>query len=345
MILRLFLVLVLVGCNSSITEASNSSEEPNLRVYLNRRMVHRFTDALKSFAPGVDSVLFDLRDNRLDVKVVLQKSQIPFLRFVTPTYKPGEIFKHNSKRKGRVSKDDEEDYLVGFQFSFEARMDPAEPDVAYLAFKQPQVAAYFSQDFDHYRKVLKELGEVLSSSDALRDKILAVNRSLSQLPSGREGTVRKIRLLKEKVTLYEKFNSNTHIESGLQEKVVRFSSGSHLNLLPSDEVLKDLLKAVEGRWTGDGILEDVYQNVKKMQVLHEGLEIKTVGPIKNRQGVLKVSNLGSVLAGYLPGLKITSVRIEEIDSPPPDGESTAAQRMGNYQLVFEGKVPPRGGNR
>jgi len=344
MIFRIFifcLSCLLVGSQDLF--ARPSSEEPNLELTINRRMVHRFTDVLKSYTPGVDSVVFDLRDQRLDVTVILKQSQIPFLRFVTPTYKPGEIFRHNSLRKGGASSQDVKDFLVGFQFSFKVEMKPGEQDSVYLSFDQPMVAAYYAQDFNRYREILKELGEVISKGDGLRYRIIEVNRELGNLPQGREGTARKIRLLKEKISLHENYQINSAAETSLQKEVVRFSSGSHLNMLPSDEVLSDLLKSVEGRRTGDGILQDVYSNVKKMKIIHEGLEFKLLGAIKNRKGVLKVSNLGSVLAGYLPGLKITRAEIQKLPPLPSNGMEKSTPRDGNYQLVFEGKVSPRGG--
>ena len=334
------LILILLQFPFAHLVVSNERES-NLSLVINRRLVHRFTDVLKKQTPGLESIIFDLKDQRLDMTVILKQAEIPFLRFVTPTYKPGEIFEHNSDRQGVVLAEDVQNFLVGFQFSFAIEMKPEEPDAAYLSFEQPMVAAYYIQDLEEYKQILLKLGDVVARGDALRQKIVRLNVELGELLGANGGAENKIRLLKEKIRLHTEYALNSDEEYLLQQKANRFSSGSHLNLLPSDQALAGLLKSVEGRKTGDDILDDVYKKVQRMQVIHEGLALRLVGQIKNRRGVLKVSNLGSVLAGYLPGLMITHAEIQKLPPLPNEEGGRPTVRSGDYQLVFEGKVPPR----
>lgn len=339
--MKLYLLILLILSLFSEYAVFSIDRESNLSLVINRRLVHRFTDVLKTQTSGLESVIFDLRDNRLDMTVILKQTEIPFLRFVTPTYKPGEIFQHNTNRKGAVLSEDAKNFVVGFQFSFAIEMKEGEPDVAYLSFDQPMVAAYYLQDWEEYKQVLRKLGDAVSRGDALRQSIIRLNTELGELLAENAGARDKIKLLKEKINLRKQYVLNAREESLLQQKAIRFASGSHLNILPSDQALAEMLKSAQGHQTGDDILDDVYHKVQRMQVIHKGLELSVVGNIKNRKGVLKISNLGSILAGYLPGLMITHAEIQKLPPLPSEEGSESISREGDYQLLFEGTVPPR----
>jgi len=309
--------LILSLCLPGVFAGESSSS--NFSVSLSRRMVNHFTGFLATDTPGLNSLIFDLGTQGLEMKVLLDKTQVPFLKYVTPTYRPGEIFKDIKDRQSGVLMDDERDFRVGFQMLFALKTSANDPDACIFSFKNPRVLAYYEQDLQKYSSLLTELGKLRSKAQAIRSAL----KSLEQIPDLAPARVRALKAKAEKLAELSKITQSIRQKN---ELVTRFSSGAYLAMLPSDDALTELVGALGGRLRGDRILSQLFQRVIEMGVLNPELKIELLGEIKNRSGRVRVANLGKALGSLIPGLKIMDIKIDSKELP----------------LVIEGIVKPEG---
>jgi hypothetical protein len=304
----------------------------NFSLSLSRRMVNHFTNFLAADTPGLNSLIFDLTPQGLEMKILLDKAQIPFLKYVTPTYRPGEIFKEIEDRQSGVLVEDENDFQVGFELLFTLKTDSKDPDSCIFFFKNPKVLAYYRQDLKKYISLLTELGELQSRARSLREQLRIQPENQSQIS--------RVRLLKKRTTLMSGLGKVTRKIRQNNELVNRFSSGAYLALLPSDEALTELVSALGGQLKGDKILTQVFKRVAEMGVLNSQLKIELLGEIQARSGRVRVSNLGKALGGFIPGLKITEIRIDNPTIDPGKIKNQTGLEPHKLPLVIEGVVKP-----
>lgn len=310
----------------------------NLKVHLSRAMVNQFTDFLSSSHDAVDSVLFDLVDEKFVLKVFLRKTKVPGMDWVKPTLRPGEIFKPSEERDGSVTVSEEEDFLIGFALEFELSTKPEDLDAVFLSFEQPRVAAFYGSDLAQFRIYQKELTTMQAGYNSLLERKSTIVKELEGLT--RSEIRKKLLLTRARAQIQQEVDGMQERLLVLTRYVTRFHSGSHFSVLPSDAVLTDLVRSAGGVVNGDSIMNDVYETVQGLDVLSDSLGVQLIGgKIENRSGTVRVFNISKPLAPFVPGILFESVKVVGIDEVYPHTVTDSAQEeSGNYFLEFVAKA-------
>lgn len=279
---------------------------PNLEVELNRRMINHLTEYLAKKQSNVEGVLFDLDQEKIVVTAIFNSQNFKMLEWLKPTLSPGEIFLSSGQRSGQASRTDEKDFVVAIQLRLNLRTEVSAPDTVYLSFSQPRVAAYYKQDLLAFKDKQRQLGVVLTQYDSAKAQLTDINRKLGS--SSEVEINHQLKLTSQKIQIRKRLNQLAGDLDVLNRQIIRFS-GSYLSVLPSDKLLQELITSSTGNLTGDSIIREAYGRVMNMEVLNRQLKIDLVDGIKNRSGVIKVSNLGGALSGVMPALKINKIKI------------------------------------
>ena len=338
---RLYLFKALLF--SLLTTSLLASSEPNFIIELNRKMVNHMTKFLSTNTKQLNSVIFDIREDKLEMKIIFQKSEFEGLSWVKPTLRPGEIFKSASDRTGEVSKIDEKDFLVGIQLAFTLTTKPDQLDSVYLSFGQPLVAAFYEEDLNIYKKLMIRLGKLLAAFNGIKDQLAQIESEEADVSE--DDVERQLQLTSKKAALHQKLQTVTKELDLVNRRVIRFSSGSHFSVLPSDIFIRDAINSVAGKVNGNAVLRDLYDKVKKMNFLNERLGIELVNnEIKNRTGTIRVHNVGHPLSGFVPGLKIQKVSVRKENTVEGAGPEVMGVQPGNSPRIenniirFEGII-------
>ncbi len=322
------LICLIVFSALSISKVLASS----LELELNRKMINHFTNYLSSTQDNIEGVLFDLSADRFLVTAIFEGQNFSMLNWIKPTLRPGEIFLSASQRTGKVSSLDEKDFVVVVKVECDLFSKSSDLDSVYLKFKQPKVGAYYRQDLHEYRKKQLELGKILGRYDSLQSSLGRINGELKSLKSDHLDS--QLSLTAKKLEVRQQLNHLGGELDALNRQLVRFS-GSYLSVLPSDNIIQDAIKSLDGNVNGDSILREVFRRFKEMDVAHPKLDIKLMGNISGRSGTIRVGNIGKSLIGIVPGLKVKKLRIM---SKATEAHTSSGLRTQNHILSLEADV-------
>ena len=311
-------------------------EGASFEVDLNRKMINHFTNFLSSNQKNLEGVLFDLGKNSFIVTIIFEAKNSPLFSWIKPALRPGEIFLPANQRTGSVSRSDEKDFVIAVRVEFDLATKPSDVDAAYLRFQQPKVGAYYRQDLTEFRKKQSQLGLLLGKYDSARSTLSEINLKLSS--SNLDNTHSQLALTSQKIDIRKKLNSLGGELDALNRQIIRFS-GSYLSVLPSDKFLQETIKSIAGEISADSILKQVYHRIHEMNVMNRQLDIKLLGKIHQRSGIIRVGNIGQSLIGIIPGLQIKKL---EIASRGTDAHHSSGLLTQNYILSLKADVVKAG---
>jgi len=311
-------------------------EGASFEIDLNRKIINHFTNFLSSNQNNLEGVLFDLGKNSFIVTIIFEAKNSALFSWVKPSLRPGEIFLPTNQRTGLVSRTDENDFVIAVRIEFDLTTKPSDVDAAYLRFQQPKVGAYYRQDLSEFRKKQSELGLLLGKYDSARATLGEINRKLNSLSL--DNMHGQLALTSQKIDIRKKINSLGGELDTLNRQIIRFS-GSYLSILPSDQFLQETISSIAGEISGDSILKQVYRRVHKMNVMNRQLDIKLLGQIHQRSGIIRVGNIGQSLIGVIPGLQIKKL---EIASRGTDAHHSSGLLTQNYILSLKADVVKAG---